>query len=238
MTGRRLQIAILAGGLATRLRPLTEQLPKSLVPVLGQPFVAHQLRLLKAHGFERVVLCVGYLGEQVEAFVGDGADFGLEVRFSYDGPTLLGTAGALRRALPLLDRQFFVLYGDSYLPCSYRAVQEAFVASGKAALMTVFNNQDRWDRSNVDFRDGKIVRYDKAAPDAGMGYIDYGLGVLPRDVLEAVPDARAVDLAEVYRALLAAGQLAGFEVHERFYEVGSRAGIAALSAYLRRAELP
>ncbi len=229
-----LQTVILAGGLATRLRPITEQIPKALVPVLGEPFVAHQLRLLKAHGLERILLCVGYLGEQIEAYVGDGASFGLRVRYSYDGPTLLGTGGALRQALPRLDRRFFVLYGDSYLPCAYAAVQSAFTASGKAALMTVYRNEGRWDTSNVEFVDGTITGYDKRSPRPSMAYIDYGLGVLSREALESIAIDQPYDLADLYRELLSAGQLAGFEIGERFYEVGSQTGIDAFSQYLRQ----
>ncbi|MBV9004066.1 MAG: NTP transferase domain-containing protein [Solirubrobacterales bacterium] len=229
-----LQTVILAGGLATRLRPVTERLPKALVPVLGEPFVGHQLRLLKGHGLERIVLCVGYLGEQIEAYVGDGSRFGLRVTYVYDGPTLLGTGGALRQALPWLDRRFFVLYGDSYLPCAYAAVQAAFAETGKAGLMTVHRNEGCWDTSNVEFVDGLITGYDKRSPRPTMRYIDYGLGVLSRDALAGVPAAGRYDLADLYRALLDAGELAGFEIQERFYEVGSRSGIEALSAYLRR----
>jgi N-acetyl-alpha-D-muramate 1-phosphate uridylyltransferase len=225
-------VAILAGGLATRLWPLTQRLPKAMIDVLGEPFVAHQLRLLRTHGFERVVICAGFLGEQIEAFVGDGSRFGLSVVFSFDQPRLLGTAGALRHALPLLGDSFFVLYGDSYLPCAYRRIQAEFRSAGKAALMTVFRNADRWDRSNVEFVNGQIVRYDKRAHDPNMHHIDYGLGVLSRAALAQVPAGQPYDLERVYQHLLQRGGLAGFEVHERFYEVGSFAGIQELAAYL------
>src|ERR1035438_3813128 len=139
-----LPIAILAGGLATRLRPITETLPKALIEVAGEPFLAHQLRLLRRHGFERVVLCVGYLGEKIGAFAGDGRAFGLHVEYAFDGPQLLGTAGALRRALPLLGDAFAVIYGDSYLPCDYRAALAAFSESGKLGLMSVYRNEGLW----------------------------------------------------------------------------------------------
>jgi NDP-sugar pyrophosphorylase family protein len=228
-----LQTVILAGGLATRLRPITERVPKALVPVLGEPFVAHQLRLLKSHGLERIVLCVGYLGEQIESYVGDGARFGLRVAYSYDGPTLLGTGGALRQALPQLDQHFFVLYGDSYLPCAYAAVQAAFAEADRAGLMTVYRNEGRWDTSNVEFVDGAITGYDKRSPRPTMRYIDYGLSILTREALERVPAGAPQDLADLYRELLGGGELAGFEIRERFYEVGSEQGIDALCDYLR-----
>ncbi len=153
-----LPAAILAGGLATRLGPLTEGLPKSLVEVAGQPFIVHQLRLLHRNGITQIVLCVGHLGEQIQAAVGDGRRWGVHLEYSFDGPQLMGTGGAIRQALPLLGDRFFVLYGDSYLDCDYQAARRAFAASGKLALMTVFRNENRWDPSNVVFQDGQILR--------------------------------------------------------------------------------
>ena len=132
-----LPVAILAGGLSTRLRPITENIPKALVDVAGKPFIARQLEYLRRQGITRVVLCLGHLGEQVEALVGDGAAFGLDVGYSWDGPRLLGTGGALKRALPLLGGQFFVFYGDSYLQIDFRAVERGFFASGKPGSSAV-----------------------------------------------------------------------------------------------------
>ena len=154
-----LPVAILAGGLATRIRPFTESIPKALIAIHGEPFLAHQLRMLRLRGVTRVVLCVGYRGEQIQQFAGDGAQFGLEVDYSFDGPALLGTAGAIRRALPQLGDAFFVLYGDSYLPCDYQRVEEAFLASAKSGLMTVYRNEGSFDTSNVEFSGGWILSY-------------------------------------------------------------------------------
>ena len=220
-----LPVAILAGGLATRLRPHTETIPKSLIDVAGRPFAEHQLALLRAHGIERVVFCVGHLGEQIRDVIGDGSRLGLDVAYSFDGPVLLGTGGALRRALPLLGGAFFVLYGDSYLECDYAAIERAFVAAGQPGLMTVFRNDGQWDTSNVLFSDGRIARYDKTARTADMRHIDYGLGVLDARVLDPYHPERPLDLAAVYADLVARGQLAGFEVDTRFYEIGSHAGL-------------
>ncbi len=225
-----LPVAILAGGLATRIRPLTEKIPKALVEIAGEPFLAHQLRLLKAHGIWHVVLCLGYRGEMVEEYAGSGARFGLRIDYAFDGPTLRGTAGALRNALPLLGDRFLVLYGDSYLPCDYQAVERAFLASGKPALMTVFPNDNQWDTSNVEFSEGRLIAYSKKDRTARMRHIDYGLGALHRSALDGPGD----DLAQVYEALVRAGQLAGYEVPERFYEIGSFAGIQELTEYIER----
>jgi NDP-sugar pyrophosphorylase family protein len=228
-----LPVAILAGGLATRLRPITEKIPKSLVEVAGEPFLAHQLRLLKRNGIERAVVCAGYLAEQIEAYAGDGRAFGIHLDYSLDGPVLRGTAGALQQALPKLGGMFFTVYGDSYLPCDWRAVGEAFLASGKQALMTVYRNEGQWDSSNVVFEGGRILAYDKQNKSPRMRHIDYGLGVFHRSAFDRVPPDAAYDLARLYRELLDEDRLTAFEVHQRFYEVGSFEGIRELSEILQ-----
>jgi NDP-sugar pyrophosphorylase family protein len=227
-----LPVAILSGGLATRLRPLTDRLPKSLIPIAGRPFIVHQLELLKRQGVDRVVLCVGHLGEQIAAVVGDGRTFGLDVRYSYDGERLLGTGGAVRQALPLLGERFFVLNGDSYLQCSYVQVQSAFEACGRPALMTVLRNDDLWDRSNVTFIDGEIVDYDKTSRRSDRSYIDFGLSVVDGRIIAKYDAAESGDLAQMFKHLATEGQLAGFEMTGRFYEIGSRQGILDTEAYL------
>jgi len=226
-------IAILAGGLATRLRPVTTTIPKALIEVAGEPFLAHQLRLLRRNGFQRVVLLVGYLGEQIQAFAGDGSDFGLHVEYVFDGPVLLGTAGALRRALPVLGAEFAVIYGDSYLRCDYAAAIASFRGSGKQGLMTVYRNEGLWDTSNVEFAGGRILAYDKANRTPAMQHIDYGLGAFHGAAFDDVPEGVPYDLATVYQHLLARGALAAWESPERFYEIGSVEGIADLERFLR-----
>jgi N-acetyl-alpha-D-muramate 1-phosphate uridylyltransferase len=229
----KLPVAILAGGLASRLRPITETIPKALVEVAGKPFILRQLDYLRGQGISRVVLCVGFLGEQIEAVVGDGAAYGLSVSYSQDWPTLMGTGGALRQALPLLDSQFLVLYGDSYLPIDFASVERAFLNSGKPALMTVQRNADQWDKSNVLFVDNVIVEYNKGAPTPSMRYIDYGLGAISAQVLADENTTGPFDLADIYHRLSLSGQLAGYEVHERFYEIGSHKGLAEAADYFK-----
>jgi len=231
-----LPVAILAGGLATRLRPVTENIPKALIDVAGKPFVVHQLELLRARGVGRVVLCLGHLGEQVEALVGDGRRFGLDVDCAYDGDRLLGTGGALRRALPALGDRFLVLYGDSYLDCDYADVAARFVESGRLGLMTVFRNQGRWDSSNVVFKGGAVLRYGKTVKDPEMEYIDYGLGALRAEAFRPYSEGEPLDLATVYQDLLARGELAGYEVGQRFYEIGSPQGLEETRQHLERRE--
>ena len=224
-------VAILAGGVATRLRPITETIPKSLVEVAGRPFIEHQLRLLLTNGYRRVVLCVGYLGEMIETHLGDGSMLEMEIRYAYDGASLRGTGGALRNALPLLGESFFVLYGDSYLPCDYQKIEAAFLESRKCGLMTVYKNANRYDRSNVVFNEGRIVMYDKH-PVPAMQYIDYGLSILRSDVLEAYPPVVPFDLADVYKTLVARKELSGYELNERFYEIGSHASLKETEDFL------
>jgi NDP-sugar pyrophosphorylase family protein len=231
-----LPVAILAGGLATRLRPLSETLPKSLVDVAGKPFIVHQLELLRRNGVTHLVLCLGHLGEQVKAELGDGSRWGMQIDYVFDGPVLLGTGGALRRALPWLGEAVFILYGDSYLECDYAAVEQAFRASGKLGLMTVFRNANQWDRSNVVFAGGRIQRYDKETRVPEMNHIDYGLGILQTAVLNRYPADQAFDLATVYQDLLEQNELAGYEVAHRFYEIGSPSGLEETRRYLGRSQ--
>jgi MurNAc alpha-1-phosphate uridylyltransferase len=232
-TTELIPVVILAGGYATRLRPLTEHVPKALIDIGGRPFLWHQLQLLKRHGIRRVVLAVGYLGENIREHFGNGSDIGISLQYSFDGPRLLGTGGAIRQALPLLPDRFFVLYGDSYLTCNYRSVESAFLQSGLPGLMTVFRNDGLFDTSNVEFDGSRILRYDKKNRTAAMRYIDYGLGVFHRNVFEKIPADQPCDLADIYQSLVRAGQLAAFEVSERFYEIGSMQGLRELRNLLK-----
>lgn len=235
-----MQCVILAGGLGTRMRPRTETVPKALLEVCGRPFVDHQLAWLAAHGVTDVVLSVGHLGEQIEAHVRDGSRYGVAVRYVNEGPTLLGTAGALRLAVErgALDDEFLLTYGDSYLPIDFGAVADAFRRSGKPALMTVFHNEGRWDTSNVvfDAESATVLLYDKSRtrrPASDYRYIDYGLSALRRSVVERdVPREGKYDLADVFRSLSERGELGGYLVNERFYEIGSPTGLRDLEALL------
>ena len=226
-------VAILAGGLATRLRPITGKIPKSLLPVAGKPFLAHQLELLQSRGIRRAVLCIGHLGEMIQREFGNGSAFGVQLEYSFDGPKLLGTGGAIKRALPLLSDEFFVLYGDSYLPVEYRPIAEFFRRSGKLGCMTVYRNEGRYDTSNVVFHDGEIAVYDKKNRPPEMRHIDYGLSLFKASVFESYSAGQPFDLAEVMGKLVREKQLAGYEVRERFYEIGSPAGLAELEILLK-----
>ncbi len=233
MTPSNLPVAILAGGLATRLRPITEKVPKLLVEVAGEPFFSHQIRLLKSAGLTHLVLCVGYLGEKIVELYGDGSQWGVTIEYAFDGPKLLGTGGALIAALPKLGDAFYVLYGDSYLPVDYRAVGAAFLASGQLGLMTVYENHGRYDTSNVWFEAGELKVYDKQNRLPQMHHIDYGLGVFRAAAFDGFPRDAVVDLAAVQTRLCHRHQLAGYEIKQRFYEIGSPEGLQELDALLR-----
>jgi NDP-sugar pyrophosphorylase family protein len=226
-------LALLAGGLATRLLRLTANRPKSLIEVAGAPFISHQLRLLRREGVTDVVICTGHFGDQIEACIGDGSKYGCHVKYSSDGAVRRGTGGAVRRALPLLGKEFFVMYGDSYLEVDFRRVYKCFRESRSPALMTVFRNEGRWDTSNVEFANRTICSYDKITPTPAMRHIDYGLALLRAEAVQTFSADIVFDLADLYRYLVARKLVAGCEVTRRFYEIGSPAGLAETDAYLR-----
>ena len=227
-----MSVVILAGGLATRLRPITKKVPKSIIEVAGEPFINHQLKYLEQQGIKKVTLCVGYLGEMVRSVVGDGSQFGIDINYSFDGVKLLGTGGAIKKALPYLDETFFVLYGDSFLPISFTGVEEKFTASLKPALMTVLKNANQWDKSNVSYVGGKLIKYDKEPPSPDMAYIDYGLGVLSKKIFAFYDNDKPFDLSRIYKNLSLKSELEGYLVDTRFYEIGSHQGLKETSDYL------
>lgn len=224
--------AILAGGLATRLYPITRKIPKSLVQVAGKPFIEHQLELLKRKGIDKVVVCAGYLGDQIREHLEKGRP-DMSVHYSFDGPQLLGTGGALQKALPLLGETFLVVYGDSYLDTDYGKIAAYFDQQGKKGLMTLFKNENRWDRSNVRFEGGRILEYGKKSPNCRMKHIDYGLSIFRRDAVAGFATGTVRwDLSLLFQRLIEQDELIGYEVSERFYEIGSAEGLVETCAYL------
>ena len=225
-------VAILVGGQATRLYPVTKAIPKAMLRVAGKPFIAHQLALLKKNGITKVVICSGYLSEQIEDFIGDGKQFGLSVNFSADGEKPLGTGGAIKKALPLLKDTFFVMYGDTYLTIDFRSISDFFLSQNKKGLMTVLRNKDQWGKSNIVLRNDKIIKYDKKEKTMDMEYIDYGLSILTKSAFDETYNKEVFDLAELYKSLIEKKQMLGYEVKDRFYEIGSSEGLAETEKYL------
>jgi NDP-sugar pyrophosphorylase family protein len=230
-----LPVVILAGGLATRMQPMTQFIPKSLLPIDGIPFIVHQLQLLKQFGVTKVILCVGYKGDMIEQSIGNGHHLGLSVAYAYDGEVLKGTGGAILKALPMIEQnEFFVLYGDSYLMCDYRDIQKHFYQQNKNGLMTVFHNAGMWDASNVEYCESCIIRYDKVNKTSSMTHIDYGLGVMSKRAFEDFNHDDVFDLSKVYQNLLRNNELGAYEVKNRFYEVGSPDGYREFSDYMEK----
>ncbi len=227
-------VALLAGGLASRMWPATRSVAKSMLPLAGEPFLGHQLKLLARQRFRDIVICCGHFEEQLRDYAGNGSRWGCRIRYSPDGPVPLGTGGALRQALPILGPAFMVMYGDSYLPADFRAVWENFIKADTQGLMTVFRNEGRWDCSNVEFEQGRIVRYSKTEQTPAMQHIDYGLSAYRAEAFFGWQPGERFDLADVSSALVTRGKLAGYEVKERFYEIGSPAGMVEAELMLRQ----
>jgi NDP-sugar pyrophosphorylase family protein len=233
-----MQCIVLAGGLGRRMLPRTESLPKSLLPVAGRPFVDWQLAWLSAERVEHVVMSIGYRGDMIRRHLGNGSRFGLQISYVDDGDVPLGTGGALRLVVDqkLADPNFFVLYGDSYLPVTLSDVETSYFTQGAPVLMTVYRDLENLEHPNVVFDGAMVTRYEKGLvnPPAEMQYVDYGISVWQRKIVDSmVPRGATADLADLFGTLSGAGQLAGFEARERFYEIGSTKGLSDLESHLR-----
>jgi NDP-sugar pyrophosphorylase family protein len=228
------QAVILAGGLATRLRPITERIPKSLIQIHGKPFLQYQLERLRDEGVADIILCVGYLGDQIVEYFGDGRKYGVNITYSYDGKHLLGTAGSLKKAEKFLCEEFFLTYGDSYLFIDYPAVMSWFKKFDKQGLMLVYKNWDQYDKSNVSIEGALVKSYSKTNKTKDMIYIDYGASILRRETLQLVPDGEVYSLEELFAQLIEQQQLLAYEVKERFYQIGSIDGIEEFKQYISR----
>ena len=228
------QCVILAGGLATRLKPITDNIPKSMIRIANKPFLEYQIELLEDMGVANIVLCVGHKGDMIREYFGDGSNYNVRITYSYED-NLLGTGGALRNAIGMLKDRFFVLYGDAYLTINYRDIEEYFIDKSSPALLTIYRNEGRLDTSNVTFIDDKFVLYDKQNPSKEMQFIDYGLSLLSKSVIKQyIPNNTFYDLADCYNKLSRKNQLLGYEAKERFYEIGSKSGLEEFKEFLER----
>lgn len=227
-----MQIAILAGGLATRLQPLTGKIPKSMIMFEGKPFLQYQLEFLEKGGVTNIVLCVGYLSEQIETYFGDGKRFGVNIKYSKEDERLLGTAGALKNAEELLEDVFFVMYGDSYLFLNFKEIMGHFQKFNKSALMVVYKNYDKYDKSNAVVEDGMVKKYDKKHKTKDMVYIDYGVSILRKKVLDMIQRNEVYSLEDLFPALINQNEMLAFETRERFFEIGSYRGLEEFKKYV------
>lgn len=230
-------IVILAGGLATRLRPITEKIPKSMILFHGKPFIYYQLKLLKEKGFKNILICAGYLGDKIKDFLDNNSNLGLSIKYSFDGDKLLGTGGALFKAKDLLSELFFVLYGDSYLNIDYKKILDLFYNKNCLGLMTIYKNNNKWDKSNVIYENNMIKLYDKKEELPEMNYIDYGLSLLNKKALDFIKSqTEYYDLGDLFNLLSKQNKLLGFNINNRFYEIGSLEGIKDFYKYLNKYE--
>jgi len=232
-----MQAVILAGGLGKRLKPLTEQVPKVMVPVNGKPFLLHLLELLKSQGLNDIILCIGYIGEQIKAFFGDGKRFGLKIRYSEERERLLGTGGALKQAQNLLDNHFFALHGDTYLPIDYTEVERSFIRCGKKALMVVYDNRENTGvKNNVELdKDSMVVRHDKERLAPGLKYVEAGVSILSREVLDIIEEGSSVSLEKgLYQTLIQQKEIAAYITNQRFYDIGSPEQLKIFEEFLKR----
>jgi N-acetyl-alpha-D-muramate 1-phosphate uridylyltransferase len=227
-----IQVAILAGGLATRLGELTKSRPKSLVEILSKPFLGYQLELLKDKGVTDVVLCIGHFGAQIKETFGDGAKYGMRITYSIEDK-LLGTAGALKNAETMLKDVFFVMYGDSYLSLDFQKIQKYFLKENKLALDTVYRNYDYYDKSNMIIAGNMVKKYSKTEKTKDMVYIDYGATVFKKEALKLIPENRSYSLEDLFIRLIEMEQLMAYEVKDRFYEIGSPQGLRDFEEYIK-----
>ena len=225
-------ILILAGGLASRIKNITKTIPKSMIEIAGKPFIVHQLKYIKSQGINNVVICNGYLGKVIENYIGDGKKFKLNVNYSYDGEILLGTGGAIKKALHMLPQEFYVLYGDSFLPIKFESIRKYFKTNKIDNLITVYKNNDQFDKSNIEFSENKILKYDKTNRTIDMKYVDYGLSIFKKSIFLTYEKSGNFDLSELFVSLAKKNKLNGYEIFERFYEVGSYSGIEETKKFL------
>ncbi len=230
-----LPVAILAGGLGTRLGQKTLGKAKALIDIAGKPFISRQLNYLREQGIEDIVICTAHLGNQIKDYIGNGSKYNLKVSYSDDGDQLLGTGGSIKKACQILGENFFILYGDSFLPIDFSEIEKAFFQEKKPALMTVLKNFGQWDKSNAYFKD-KFIEYNKKKPQKNMNYIDYGLNVVENSIFNDFPSKKTFDLADVFENLSNKGLLAGFEIYDRFYEIGSINGLNDTIEFFKKKE--
>ena len=224
-----LPVVILAGGLGTRLKKLTEKIPKALIEVGGKPFIFHQLALLKKQNVKDVIISIHHYGDQIRKEIGDGKKFGLSIKYVEDGNEPLGTGGAIKRISKNLKEHFFIMYGDSYLRESFSEILKSFQPN-HGPLMVVYHNQDKFDKSNVMIKNNKIY-YSKSNIQKNSQYIDYGLNIFHFEDLRKF-DEKSFDLSLVQESSSQSGLLQYHIAKERFYEIGTLEGIKDLETFL------
>ena len=226
-----MQVIIIAGGLGTRLGQLTLNQPKSMIQILGKPFIEYQFDLLTKGSVTDVVLCLGYQGKQIADYCGDGRKFGVNLRYSFEDKPL-DTAGAIKLAEPLLEEYFFTLYGDSYVFIDFKDMLSSIRKGNKIGAMSVFQNQDRFDKSNTAVVDGGVTFYSKEQR-ANLKYIDYGVNLFRKEVLKLIPNGEPYSMGTLFNQLIGRQELLAYEVKKRFFEIGSVNGLTEFTEYVK-----
>lgn len=227
------QIVVLTGGKATRLYPVTKDIPKSMIKINGVPFISHQINLFKKNNISDVVLCIGVFSDQIIDYVGDGSKLGVSVKYSVEHATeLLGTLGALIKAHDLLSDIFFVTFGDSYLEIDYQRIYDEFIHSNKMGMMTVYKNNSKYVSNNTAIKNKLVTKYDKSNS-IEFEYVDYGISIFRKKVLDFFPREKNLDLTILNQKLIFMNELAAYEVYQKFYEIGTFEGIADLELHLK-----
>jgi NDP-sugar pyrophosphorylase family protein len=224
-------MVILAGGLATRLGKIAHDTPKSMILIEGRPFLEYQLELLSRQNIKDIVLCVGHLGEKIKSYFDNGKKLGVKIDYSWE-ETPLGTGGALKNAGGLLQNDFMMLYGDSYLPIDYHKVINMFRGKNILGTMVIYKNNNKYDKSNIVLNEGRIMAYDKEKKLPGMVYIDAGLSIFKKEVLKNLPRRKQIPLDTLINQLIDSGQLSAYITEQRFYEVGSPKGLQDFHNYI------
>lgn len=227
-----MQVVIFCGGLATRLGSLSKHIPKSMIEVQGKPFLSYQLDQLKHHKITDVVLCVGHLSKHIQSYFKDGSDFGVHITYSYDTEKLLGPIGALKHAEPHLTSTFFTLYGDSYVFVNYKDIHSYFKEKKAKALMTVYHNNDKYDQSNLVINNDRVIQYG-GQKTAKMTYIDYGVSLFHKSILDDIPNNAFCSTADFYTKVVQKHQLYAYEVDTRFYHIGTPTALTEFKTYIQ-----
>lgn len=232
-----MQIVIFCGGLATRLKNLAKNKPKSMMDINGKPFLEYQIDNIKKYDIKDIVLCVGHLSEQIIDYFGNGEKFNVNIKYSHDGEKPLGPIGALKKAEPLLKKDFFIMYGDSYLSVNFKDVYNFYKKYDKAACMVVYKNKDKYDKSNLIIKDNLVLGYGDKQRTKDMVYIDYGASLLSKKTLYNLKDDTFYSTGDFFSKLIKNHELLAYEVKTRFYHIGNPEALEELRKYIKTQRL-
>ncbi len=226
-------VIILAGGKGKRIKKLTAKKPKPLVKILNKPFIEYQIDLLRKQKVKKLIISIGYRGDEIINFIKNKNYKDIDISFFKDGIKPLGTGGALKKISKKIQGTFIVLYGDSFLPISIKNIEKKFIKSKQDVLLTIYKNNNRFDKSNIKIVNKKIF-YNKFINDSDMKYIDYGLSIIKSKIIKNFTSNKKFDLSDLIYKLCLDRKIAYSIVKKRFYEIGSYKGIKDFKKYIRK----